>query len=287
MVLKTGFKVLLLTLTAGCECIINSLLLFFYHCLFLCFFLVFMLVKGVNSHLVGICSVPFDTEDGSSPGDGVSCKHSMNPEMIEDTNEHQNKPNQSRMGTKRHPQSCSAGVEDNFTETEGQVSHADKADEAGKSYYEDGKAEEDILKSSQDNPDDSEGAMGEEREEEQAQKSSSENDDPPGKLTSHITAPETSSAINGKQACGPVPEPGFHEGETEQTRADVGAETQSPEETKGNTPERSCSAETDSKIAVSKHPESFICKKKDHMWKPGCRSFRHPKVLQAAAVASL
>lgn len=215
----------------------------------------------------------------------MSCKQLMNPETIEDNNEHQKKPNQSQLGTKRHPQSCSEGVEDDFTKT-GPVSHADKADEPGKGYYEeDRKAKEDFLRSSQEIPDDSE-VVGEEREEEQAHESSSELDDPPGRLTSDITAPETSSAANGKQTCGPVPEPGF-DGETEQTRADVGAEPQSPEETKEDTPERSCSAETDSKIAVSKHPESLICRKKDHMWKPGCRSFRHPKVLQAAAVASL
>lgn len=237
----------------------------------------FLPVKGVNSSQSGeISSVTFDTE-GSNVGDKVSCNLSVSPEIIDDSTEHEKEPNQSQLDAK--PQSS--------------YPDADAADETRQGCDDEKKkeVEEDIFKGSQETPDDSRDVMIEEREEQEvSQKSSSELLDPLVRRGSDITSPEPSSAANGEQTCGPVPEVGVDEKEAEQTKADVGAETQSPEEaklkdedTKEDHADRSCSAEADSRFAVSQHPE----RKKDHKWKLGCRSFSHLKVLQTAAVASL
>lgn len=280
VIMKTGCDVVLLTLAAGCKCFIHSLLLFY----FSLFFLIFLPTKGVKSSQSGeICSVTFDTE-GSNAGDGVSCKLLVSPEVIGDSTEHQKAPNQTQLDTK--PQSSSAGVEDELTETERQVPRQGR--NAGKEKG----VEKDVLKGSQEIPDDSQ-AMVEEREEQEAfPKSSSELDGPSGRWRSDFGSPEPSSAAHGEQTCGPVPEAAVDEEETEQTKADVGAETQSPgeaklkdEDRKEDKAERSCSAEADSRVAGSKHPESLISRKRDHIWKRECRSFRHLKVLQTAAVA--
>lgn len=249
-------------------------------------------MKGLNSSQSGaICFVTSDTE-GSNAGDEVSCKLSVSPGIFDDSTEHQKETNQSQLDTK--PQSRPAGEEDEFTETERQV--PDAADETGQGCSEEKEkgVEEDIVKGSQEIPDDSQDVMVEDREEQEAlHKSSSELGDPSGSRRSDVTSPELSSAANGEQTCGAVPEAGVDEEETEQTKADVGAETQSPgeakhkEEDREENADRSCSAEADSRFAVSKHPESLISRKKDHIWKRECRSFRHLKVLQTAAVAFL
>lgn len=237
-------------------------------------------MKGVNSSQSGeIGSVTFDTE-GSNVGDEVSCKLSVSPEIIDDSTEHQKEPKQSQL------------------DTEPQSSHpdADAADETRQGCDDEKEkgVEENICKGSQETPDDSQDVLVEEREEEEvSQKSSSELGDPSGRRRSDITSPEPPSAANGEQTCGPVPEAGVDEEEAEQTKADVGAETQSPEEaklkdedTKEDDADRS-STEADSRFAVSQHPESLISRKKDHKWKQEYRSFRHLKVLQTAAVAFL
>lgn len=233
-------------------------------------------MKGANSSQSGeIGSVTFDTE-GSNVGDEVSCKLSVSPEIIDDSTEHEKEPNQSQL------------------EADPQSSHpdADAADETRQGCDDEKKkgVEEDVFKGSQETPDDSRDVMVEEREKEVSQKSSSDLGDPSGRRRSDITSPEPSLAANGEQTCGPVPEVGVDEKEAEQTKADVGVETQSPEEaklkdedTKEDHTDRSCSAEADSRFAVSQRPE----RKKDHKWKLGCRSFSHLKVLQTAAIAFL
>lgn len=229
----------------------------------------------------------------------MSCKLSVNPEIIDDSTEHQKEPNQSQLEASSKPQSSPAGVEDEFTETDRQVpdADADAADETvqGCNDEKEKGVEEDISKGSQEISDDSQVVMVEERGEQEAlHKSSSELGDPSGRQRSEIRSPEPSSAADFEETCGPVPEAGVDEEETEQTKADVRAETQSPEEaklkdedTKEDNADRSCSAEADSRFALSKHPESLISRKKDHIWKRECRSFRHLKVLQTAAVAFL
>lgn len=288
--MKTGCDVVLLTLAAGCKCFIHSLLLF----CFSLFFLIFLPTKGVNSSQSGeICIITFDTE-GSKPGDGVSCKPSVSPQVIDDSTEHQKEPNQSQVDTK--PQSGSAGVEDEFTETERQVPDTDAADETGQGCNAEKEkgVEQDMFKGSQEIPDDSQVVVEDRKEQEALHKSSTELGDPSGRWRSDIRSLESSPAAHGEQTCGPVPEAGVDEEETEQTKADVGADTQSPEEAKlkdedrkEDNAERPCSAVADSRFAVSKYPESLISRKKDHIWKRECRSFRHLKVLQTAAVAFL
>lgn len=195
--------------------------------------------------------------------------------MIDDSTEHQKEPIQSQI----EPQSSSAAVEGEFTETEGQVPHADTADGPGEGYNEGGGG--DVFR---EIPGDSEVVMVEGREEQEgSQKSSPELDDPSERQRSERRSPEPPAAANGEQTCGPAPEPGVEQGEPEQTVADVGAETQSAEEARlkeGN------SAEADSRVAVREAPESLALRETDHIWKRECRSFTHLKVLQPAAVAS-
>lgn len=289
LIMKTGPDVILLSLTAGCKFIIRSLPLFFYFCPFL--FYDFPPMKGENSSHSGvICSVPFDIKDGSSAGDDVSCKLSISPDVIDDSTDQQKEPNQNQTNTK--PQNSSVGAEDEITETERQVPDADTADKTEEIYNEENeKGAEDVFRGF---PHDSEIVMVEEREEQEASlKSGSEVDDPSVRPRSGIKSPELSLAANGKQKCGPLSEPGVDEVETEQTQADLGAEAQSPEEAElkdeekeEDNPERSCSADADSTFVVSKDPESLICRKKDHIWERECRSFKHLKVLQTAAIAS-
>lgn len=271
--MKTGSDVLL-TLTAGCT---------FFH-LFLILFLFNLLpVKGVNSsHSGPVCSVIVDIEDGSSTGDGGPCNTSISPERIDDSSEHQKEPNHSQT----EPQSMSTGVEDGVTEPAGQVPDADPAEGTAGGYSE--KGGKDVFK---EIPDDSEVVMVEDREEQEgSHKRSLELEDPSERQRSEVTSPEPPAAANSEQTCGAVPEaPGVDEAEPERTKADVGAEAQSPEEAKlkEDNSERSCSAEADPRLAASKPPESLTCRKKDHIWKRDGRSYRHLKVLQTAALASL
>lgn len=232
-------------------------------------------MKGVNSsHSGPVCSVTVDIEDGS--------KTSISPERTDDSSEHQKEPNHSQT----EAQSRSAGVEDEATERAGQVPDADPAEGTAEGYSEEGG--EDVFK---EIPDDSEGVMVEDREEpEGSHKSSPEPDDASERQRSEVTSPEPSAAANGEQTCGALPEaPGVDEAEPEGTKADVGAEAQSPEEAKlkGDHSERSCSAEAEPRLAVSKPPESLTWRKQDHIWKRDGRSFRHLKVPQTAALASL
>lgn len=242
-----------------------------------------MPAEGVNSsHSGPLCSGIVDTEDGSSTGDGGPCKISMSPERIDDSSEHQKEPNQSQI----EPQSSSTRAETGDTERAAQLPDADTADGTGEGYVEENeKGGEDVFKEIPEGP----VVMVEDGEEQEgSRKSGPELDDPSERQRSEVTSPEPSAAANGEQTCGAAPEPpGVDEAEPEQTKADVGAAAQSPEEAKlrEDHSERSCSAETDS--PVSKPPESLTCRKKDHIWKRGGRSFRHLKVLQAAAVASL
>lgn len=239
-------------------------------------------MKGVNSsHSGPACSVIVDMEDGSSTGDGGPCKTSISPERIDDSSEHQKEPNHSQTG----PQSRSTGVEDGVTETEGQVPDAEPAEGTAGGYSE--KGGEDVFK---EIPDASEVVMVEDREEQEGSlKSSPALDDPSERQRSEVTSPEPSAAANAEQSCGALPEaPGVDEAEPEGTEADVGAEEQSPGEAKlkEDDSERSCSAEAEPRLAVSE-PESLTCRKKAHIWKRDGSSFRHLKVLQAAALASL
>lgn len=236
-----------------------------------------------------ICSVTLDTE-GSKAGDGVSCKPSVSSEIIDNSTEHQKEPNQNQLN--RKPQSSPAGV-DEFPETERQVADADPPDETRQGCNEEKEkaVEEDIFKGSQEIPGDSQVDMVEEREEQDVlHKSSSELGDPPGRRRADMKSLELSSAADGERTCGPVPEAGVDEEDNEQTKDDVGAETHSPEEaklrdedTKEDNADQSCPAEPNSEFTVSKHPESLISRKKDHVWKRECRSFRNLKVLQTAA----
>lgn len=234
-------------------------------------------MKGVNSSHSGlVCAVVVDIEDGSSTGDGGPCKTSISPERIDDSSEHQKEPNHNQT----EPQSRSTGVE------EGQVPDADPAEGTAEGYNE--KGGEDVFK---EIPDDSEVVRVEDREEQEgSHKSSPELDDPSERQRSEVTSPEPSAAANSEQTCGTLPEaPGVDEAEPERTKADVGAEEQSPEEAKlkEDISERSCSAEADLRLAVSKPPESLTCRKKAHIWKRDGSSFRHLKVLQTAVLASL
>lgn len=276
--MKTGSDVILLTPTAGCMCTFHSLPLFFH--LFLTLFLLNLLpVKGVNSsHSGPACSVIVDMEGGPSTGDGGPCKTSISPERIDDSSEHQKEPNRSQI----EAQSRSTGVEEGVAETEGQVPDAGPAE----GYRE--KGGEDVCK---EIPDESEVVMLEDREEQEgSHKSSPEPDDPSERQRSEVTSPEPSAAAKSEQTCGAAPAaPGADEAEPERTEADVGAEAQSPEEAKlkEDNSERPCPAEADPRLAVSKPPESLTCGKKGHIWKRDGRSFRHLKVLQTAALASL
>ncbi|XP_056907181.1 centrosomal protein of 290 kDa isoform X3 [Takifugu flavidus] len=228
--------------------------------------------SGVNSSRSGpVGSVIVDIEDGSSTGDGGPCKTSISPERIDDSSEHQKEPNHSQT----EPQGRSTGVEDEVTETAGQVPDADPAGTAS-GYSE--KGGEDVF---QEIPDDSQVVMVKDREEQEgSHKSSAERDEPSERRRSEATSPEPSAAANSEQTCGAPPEaPGADEAEPEGAEADVGAEAQGPEEAKlkGDHSERSCSAEADPRLAVSEPPESLTCRKKDHMWKRDGRSFRHLK----------
>lgn len=235
-------------------------------------------MKGVISSQSGeICSVTFDTE-GSNAVDGVSCKLSVSPEVIGDSTEHQKEPNQSQLDTKpprSHPD-------------------ADPAETGCNEEKEKG-AEEGIFQGSQEIPDDSQVLIVKEKEEHEAlNKSSSELGDPSGRRRSDIKSPEPSSAANGEQTCGPVPEADVDKEETEHTEADVGAETKCTKEakpkdkdSKEDHADRPRLAEEDSRFTVSKHPVSLVYRKKEHIWKQECRSFRHLEVLQIAAVAFL
>lgn len=239
-----------------------TLFLFFFFSSFLSDFV--LPIKGVNSFQSGeICSVAFDTTEGSNVRDGMSCKLPVSPEVMDDSSEHQKEPNQSQLDGK--PQSSPAGVEEELTQTERQVPDADAADETGEDCNEEKKkGAEDIFTGSQKIPGDSQDVLVAEREEHEA-------------LRAEVEAVEQQAKE-----------------ETEQTKADVEAEAQILEEAKltdedikeGNA-DRSRSAEADSKFAESKHPESFVSLKKDHIWKRECRSLRHLKVLQTAAVAFL
>lgn len=236
-----------------------------------------MPAKGVNSsHSGQSCSVIVAVEDDA---DGGFCKPSISPEMIDDSTEHQKEPNQSQI----EPQSSSAGVEGEFTETEGQVPDADTADGPGEGYNEEGGGGGgDVFG---EIPGDSEVVMVEGREEQEgSQKRSPELDDPSERQRSERTSPEPPAAANGEQTCGAAPEPGADEGEPEQTEADVGAETQSAGEARLK---EDNSAEADSRVAVSEAPESLTCRETDHIWKRECRSTRPVKVLRPAALASL
>lgn len=240
-------------------------------------------MKGVNSsHSGPACSVIVDIEGGSSTGDGGPCKTSISPEGLDDSSEHQKESNHCQI----EPQSGSTRVEDEVTETEGQVPDAGPAEGTAEGYSE--KGGEDVFK---EIPDESEVVMVEDREEQEgSHKSSPELDDPSERQRSEVTSPESSAAANGEQTCGAAPEAaGVDEAGPEQTKAGVGAEAQSPEEAKlkRDHSERSCSAEADPRLAVSKPPESLTCRKKDHIWKRDGRSFRHLKVFQTAALASL
>lgn len=237
-------------------------------------------MKGVNSsHSGPVCSVIVDIKDGSSTGDGGACKTSISPERIDDSSEHQKELNHSQT----EPQSRSPGVEEEVTETAGPVPDADPAEGTAGGHSE--KGGEGVFK---EIPDDSEVVMVEDREEQEgSHKSSAELDDPSGRQRSEVRSPEPSAAANREQTCGAVPEaPGVDEAEPEPAKAEVGAEAQSPEELKGDRSERSCSAEAEPRLAVSKPPESLTCRKKDHIWKRDGRSFRHLKVLQTSALAS-
>lgn len=231
-------------------------------------------MKGLNSsHSGPVCSVTVDTEDGSSTGDAGPCKTSISPERTDGSSEHQKEPNHSQTEAR----SRSTGVEDGVTETEGQVPDAGPAGGTAEGHSEEGG---DVSR---------EIAMVEDREEEEAShKSSPEPDDPPERRGSEVASPEPPAAANGEHTCGALPEaPGVDEADG--TKADVGAEAQSPEEAKlqEDRSEGSCSAEADPRLAGSKPPESLTCGEKDHIWKREGRSVRLLKVLQTAALASL